>query len=218
MTAIFTSEMKVEYIDAMGSDARVVNAARVSFDKHIDESETASERDKKLIAYLANHSHWTPFAHCAVTLRVTIPVFLARQYFKHIVGSVKNEVSRRYVSSPPEFYLPTWREAPTDGAKQGSGEEIEDEATTLHYKTIVEDCNKAYERLLKKGICPEQARTVLPQNMMTSFYDTGSLVYWARMYNQRMEKTAQKEWGEVAERIGWVCGKSFPLSWKALTK
>ena len=218
---MFTSELKVEFIDRMGSDARVVNAARVSFDKQIEEELGASPRDEKLISYLARHSHWTPFAHCQATFRVSIPVFLARQYFKHIVGSVKNEISRRYVTSEPEFYLPKWRLVPEDGIKQGSGELLDragQDVVTEEYKKTCQQALRHYQSLMGADVCAEQARMALPQAMMTSFYDTGSLIYWARMYKQRTEATAQKEWREVCAQIGEHCSKYFPKSWEELTK
>ncbi len=113
--------MKVELIEKLGTDLTVVNAARVSFDKHHNKF---IESDEKLIKYLASHGHWTPFAHPQLQFRISAPIFVARQLVKHQIGLVWNEVSRRYVDSKPQFYIPkAWRSKPTD-KKQGSGSEM----------------------------------------------------------------------------------------------
>jgi thymidylate synthase (FAD) len=108
--------MKAEYISHMGDDLTVVNAARVSFDK--ESTDVGSSGDAKLINYLAKHGHWTPFSHPQITMRYTVPIFIARQEFKHIVGFTRNEVSRRYVDDTPEFYYPdSWRNRPEGSVK-----------------------------------------------------------------------------------------------------
>lgn len=179
---------------------------------------------------LLNHikkmpSHWAPFSHCHTTLHMKVPIFIARQIHKHQVGFEVSEVSRRYVSDTPEFYGPeVWRKAPEGSVKQGSSDESVDvayydrddgyndwptEATSIALE--------AYQEMLKLGVCPEQARMVLPQSMYTEFYMTGSLNGWARMYNQRSDSHAQKEIQEVAKQINDIMGPLFPVSWKALT-
>ena len=221
--------MKVELIDHMGDDLRVVNAARVSFDK---ESELVGDKDARLIEYLAKHNHFTPFTHCTVTLRETVPIFVARQRFKHTVGFSYNEVSRRYVSDDPEFYHPDeWRLAAED-KKQGSADETIEVLNLTRaqrgkvrvtynindYKKNVEGyCLELYRNMVDNGVCPEQARMVLPQSMYTSYYVTGSLSAWARAYSLRSKPDAQKEIQELASQWDTVIAPLFPVSWKALT-
>jgi thymidylate synthase (FAD) len=208
----------VTYVDHMGSDLTVVNSARVSFDKTVT---VLSNKDINLIKYLAKHNHWTPFAHVQVTVLVEAPVFVARQLVKHQVGLVWNEVSRRYVSDPPTFHVPDlWRQA-ADNVKQGSS------ANPIQHNGVASDVyhramlrlTSVYKDLLSMGVCPEQARMVLPQSMMTSWYWTGSLVAFARVCNQRMESTAQKETTVIAKEIHDIISSIAELrtSWQALT-
>lgn len=210
--------MKIQYVDHMGSDDTVVDAARVSFSKLA--YNYADEKNMKLIKYLAKNNHWTPFAHPQITMRVKVPIFIARQYFKHIVGSVKNEVSRRYVSDKPEFYYPEWRARPAESIKQGAGDytdSITFDAANVRYQNALSACQEAYDCLLDLNIAPEQARMILPQSMYTEFVDTGSLVYWARMYKQRSDGHAQSEWYELMEELHLVMSDLFPVSWRELT-
>ena len=217
--------MKVTYIDHMGSDLTVVNAARVSFDKEssgepITISDTLghsttygpTNSDKKLIHYLAKHNHWTPFGHCQVTFRIKAPIFVARQLGKHQVGMVWNEVSRRYVDSDPKFYRPTkWRKR-AKNIKQGSSEE------TVKYSVapLYAYAYQCYSNMLDDGICPEQARMVLPQAMYTEWYWTGSLAAWARVCYQRLDRHTQRETQGIAHLIYNEMDKLFPISWKYL--
>lgn len=237
--------MKVELVDIMGDDLRVVNAARVSFDKESDweddeyesdpsgafrlvYSQKLSERDQKLIKYLATHNHWTPFSHVMITMRETVPIFVARQRFKHMVGFTYNEVSRRYVDDTPEFYIPEyWRKAASN-KKQGSSEE---EVTNLRmrgfntqtvsdaYSKLLIHVELLYNDMIEAGVAPEQARMVLPQSMYTSYYVTGSLAAWARAYKLRSDPHAQMEIQELAKQWNDIIGGIIELehSWKALT-
>ena len=224
--------MKVELIDYMGSDLSVVNAARVSFDKtsewdyqptgfEHDYKRTLSNKDAKLIKYLANHNHWTPFGHCYATFRIKAPIFVARQLGKHQVGLVWNEVSGRYVDSPPEFYMPfDWRKR-AENVKQGSSDEvIEDSDSFLSvsviYAQAVEEAENAYFSLLRDGVCPEQARMVLPQSMLTEWWWSGSLAAFARVCKLRLDPHTQKETREIAQSMSHELEKLFPVSWKAL--
>ena len=208
--------MKVELVDHMGNDTTVANAARVSFNKH---KSTFDEKDEKLINYLADHQHWTPFAHPQITLRMKAPVFVRTQVFKHKVGFTENEVSRRYVSNRPEFFEPIWREAPTGGAKQGSGGAIKDpKYLNLDYNEFCIRARDLYEAMLDSGVAPDQARMVLPQSMMTEWYWTGSLSAFARFYKQRTHKGAQEEIKQLAEMTQDLIEPLLPVSWKALTK
>jgi thymidylate synthase (FAD) len=207
----------VQYVSHMGDDLTVVNAARVSFNK---ESEEFGERDEKLIQYLAKHKHWTPFAHPQITLRIKAPIFVRTQLFKHKVGFTENEISRRYVTFEPEIYNPNWRSAPINGAKQGSADFITDEALNNRldflYGIVTENV-KVYEELLKLGVAPEQARSVLPQGTYTEWWWTGSLSAYARVYAQRIDTHAQWEIQQYAKGIGQIIEKLYPISWKVLT-
>ena len=206
--------MKVELVDQMGNDLSVVNAARVSYAKFKDEFE---DKDEKLIKFLATHEHWSPFAHASLQFRIKAPVFVARQLVKHQVGLVWNEVSRRYVSFPAELYeIEQWRGKPTD-SKQGSAGEVKLDATMQHR---LEMHNKEslvlYNALIGKGIAPEQARSLLPQSMMTEWIWSGTLYAFARVCNLRCAKDTQLETQEVANHIDAICAERFPISWKYL--
>ena len=207
--------IKAEYIDHMGSDLTVVNAARVSFSKEVDEMDG---KDEKLIKYLAEHDHWTPFSHPQIMIRETVPIFVARQRFKHMVGFTYNEVSRRYVDDTPEFYMPDeWRARPDGSVKQGSGDKHpESEYIKRWWADAIKDTIVAYEKLIDGGVAPEQARMILPQNMLTSYYVTGSLAAWARMVKQRKDAHAQKEIQELAKCVEAIIAPKFPKSWEAL--
>ena len=203
--------MKVELIDSMGSDLTVVNAARVSFDKT---SEELTDKDIKLITYLANHNHWSPFSHAFLQFRIKAPIFVARQLGKHQVGLSWNEVSRRYVDYEPEFYEPeAWRGRP-DNVKQGSEGIVAINPSS--YGIRMKDLIKHYNSLIKMGVAPEMARMVLPQSVYTEWYWSGSLYAFARVCQLRLDKTAQLEVQEIARQLSAYCNTLFPYSWKAL--
>ena len=210
--------MKIEYIDHFGSDLMVVNAARVSFNKwhaHFEPS------DEKLISYLAREGHWSPFSHPQIQFRISVPIFVARQWFKHTVGTARNEVSRRYVDDSPDFFFPDmWRKRPEGNAKQGSSADgIEDQMMAYEIlEDVIQTTEAAYNRLLELGVCPEQARMVLPQNMYTSWIETGSLYYWARVCNLRLDIHAQKEIRQAVLEIHRKVSGLFPISMTALVK
>lgn len=209
------SEIDVQLIDVMGGDLSVVNAARVSYDAHSDLEFKLSERDTKLIKYLAKHKHMSPFGHAFASFRVSAPVFVARQLVKHKFLRW-NEISRRYVSYLPQFYEPYWREAPKH-SKQGSGGpmEISTEADMMFNATI-RNALTTYDLLLKEGVSPEQARSILPQNMMTTWIWSGSLDAFADMCRLRCAKDTQQETQIVANVIYAEMLKAFPVSWQAL--
>ena len=214
--------IKVELINHMGDDITVVNAARVSFNKETVAQPSGSlyEKDEKLIRYLAKHNHFTPFTHPQITLRETVPIFVARQRFKHVVGFSYNEVSRRYVDDTPEFYVPdVWRNRPDGSVKQGS-EGVHTETTMFSsiYSEFIKNAQALYENMIACGVAPEQARMVLPQSMLTSYYVTGSLAAFARLYKLRIDSHAQKEIQDLAYDIGEIIRPLFPVSWKALTE
>lgn len=206
--------MKVELVDHMGSDLSVVNAARVSYAKFKDQFE---DRDEKLIKFLAEHNHWSPFAHASLQFRINAPVFVARQLVKHQVGLVWNEVSRRYVSFPAELYeIDEWRGRP-ENSKQGSAGIIELDPTMRHnLETYNQQALILYNALIEKGIAPEQARSVLPQSMMTEWIWSGTLYAFARVCNLRCAKDSQEETQQVAREIDAICAERFPVSWKYL--
>lgn len=231
--------ISVEYVNHMGDDLAVVNAARVSFDKEsnwelvdapqygCDPNElytqhVLSEQDKKLINYLAKHNHWSPFAHNSITLRIKAPIFVARQLVKHQVGGVWNEVSRRYVDSEPEFYFPdVWRKA-AKNVKQGSSDEklemlYPEMDLAMYIESVLAETLSLYQTCLSKGMCPEQARMILPQNTMTEWWWTGSLMFFARVCKQRLDPHSQKETRDVAELISKQLLKLFPYSWEVLS-
>jgi thymidylate synthase (FAD) len=213
--------MKVDYVDHMGTDLSVVNSARVSFNKTVDEM---GKGDIGLINFLARHKHFTPFTHATITLREKVPIFIARQRFKHVVGFSYNEVSRRYVSGKPEFHIPeNWRSRP-ESVKQGSSttdfvENLSDDISVdRHYYTHIQQSEELYTEMVNSGVCPEQARMVLPQSMLTEYYVTGSLMAWARAHELRKGATAQIEIQQLSEQWDKIISPLFPVSWKALTK
>lgn len=209
-------DMSVEYVDHMGSDLSVVNAARVSFHK---QSTALSEKDEKLIAFLAKRIHFTPFGHAALSLRIKAPIFVARQLGKHQVGLVWNEVSRRYVDEEPEFYRPEFWRARADNVKQGSREDAIslDGVVQELYEIQVEQAFSNYHACLNYyGVCPEQARMMLPQSMMTEWIWTGSLAAWGRVLKLRLDPHTQKETRDIAALILPIVEQHFPISTKAL--
>jgi thymidylate synthase (FAD) len=152
-----------------------------------------------------------------VTVRESVPIFVARQRFKHTVGFVYNEVSRRYVDDQPEFYTPTFWRGRAENKKQGSSDEVISFDTTI-YNNRITDCVHTYYALLDAGVAPEQARMVLPQSMYTSYYVTGSLAAWARAYNLRSDPHAQQEIQDLAKQWDEIMNPLFPVSWQELTK
>lgn len=210
-------DITITLLDKMGTDDTVVNAARVSFAK--EASGYTAEQNAKLIGYLATHNHWSPFAHCTLQFHVKAPMFVARQLAKHQVGFAWNEVSRRYVDTEVKFWSPggAWR-ARADNKKQGSSEDIVQKFPLVQelYNDVVEIALRAYKSMLEDGVCPEQARAVLPQGLMTEWYWTGSLYGFARVCKLRMDPHAQLECRIVAQQIDAFCKDAFPISWSAL--
>lgn len=208
--------MSVELLEVFGDDLTVVNAARVSFAK---ESHQMTSGDEKLVKYLADHNHVTPFFHPQARFRLKMPIFVAREWFRHQIGFARNEVSRRYVDTDPEFWMPTELRKRDTNKKQGSKDErIQYNGHCLaHIRATNEKALETYKYLLGHDVCPEQARAVLPQSMMTEFIETGSLAAYARLYKLRTDPTAQREIQEIAEQVGFLLAERFPISWRALT-
>jgi thymidylate synthase (FAD) len=209
------NQIKVEYIDHMGSDLSVVNSARVSFDKEVD---CVEAKDERLIKYLADHKHMTPFRHNQVQVRCHAPIFLARQLGKHQAGLSWNEVSRRYVDSEPEFYVPDeWRGRPDGSIKQGSGGKWAlNAAANSSYNEFIERATGLYDWAIRNGCSPEMARMVLPQSMITSWYWTGNLLAFAHVYKERISEGAQLEAQYFAKELDNIIRPLFPVSWAAL--
>lgn len=242
--------MKAEYYSHMGSDNMVVDMARASFSKKaesysaeqnsrlikylargmsekeqqgiLQEAADSSDIDviKECFHRMNAQSHWAPFAHPQITLYVECPIFVARQDFKHIVGFIRSEASRRYVDTPPDFYVPeVWRSRPDGSIKQGSGDTHPcNENIKEGYAEIIAALKDYYQEMIENGVAPEQARALLPQSMYTSYYVTGSLAAWARAYKQRIDSHAQVEIQELAKQWGEVIQPLFPESWSALTE
>ena len=208
----------VTYINHMGSDLSVVNAARVSFGKKSSyEMGQLAEKDRRLIHYLARHKHTSPFGHVFASFHVRAPVFVARQLVKHKFLRW-NEISRRYVNTAPEFYEPEWREA-AENKKQGSGDYMgkgERKPVENKYEQLTKGAARTYRRLLELGVCEEQARMVLPQSMMTEWYWSGSLDAFADMCHLRCKQDTQEESRVVAELIEDQMMSLYPVSWEAL--
>ena len=275
-----TAQIFAEYIDHMGSDLTVVNAARTSFGKESDwdygpptehlgynnevsyrQEKVLNPADANLIRYLATGyrtkewdefldeikdaaingspadltnllhvykrraQHWAPFGHPHLEIRMTLPVFLARQFVKHQVGGVWSEESRRYISDEPEVWFPAeWHSRPDD-IKQGSGGLIEEMIPYLGSKPasvgdVAEDATehsvRTYMSMVRQDVAPEEARIVLPLNMMTTVTWTGSLLFWSRVCNQRVDSHAQKAAQELGKKISDIARPLFPVSWAAL--
>jgi thymidylate synthase (FAD) len=227
------AKQSVELIDYCGDDLSVVNAARVSFNKQSDfdydygmdglTNLRLTEKDAKLINYLAKHKHKSPFNHCFMSFRVKAPIFVARQLVKHEYLPW-NEVSRRYVTDEPEFYFPEyWRKA-ADNVKQGSSdEEVKyvrmpwgDEDASEYAVALADALGEAYNRLLESGVCPEQARMVLPQNSMTEWIWSGTLFAFAKMCKLRSDAHTQRETQEIAQLVSKHAEFLYPVSWTAL--
>ena len=226
--------IEVNYKGSMGNDLTVCNAARVSFGKETEwdyeESDAYSFKqhlkikDRKLIQYLAKHKHISPFGHCFASFHVKAPVFVARQLVKHKFLRW-NEISRRYVDSKPEFYVPDTYRGRSEDKKQGSsstaveflrmqgfGEQSVNDGVFKHQMHSLD----LYRDMISAGVAPEQARMVLPQSMMTEWYWSGSLDAFADMCNLRCKPDTQAETAEVAWGIDRIMVDLFPVSWRAL--
>lgn len=211
-------DLAVTYIDHSGSDLMTVNAARVSFDKRHEQFHPA--QDARLIRFLARHNHISPFNHSFITLHVKAPVYVARQLVKHKFMPW-NEMSGRYVTFDPEFHSPANFRAKAEDKKQGSGDVITGpNAAVLDVMFDVnhQECFDRYQKALELGLCEEQARSLLPLDLMTQWYWSGTLGAWASMYNLRAKPDAQEETREIAILAGDIIAPLYPVSWQALTE
>lgn len=210
------SPVLVEYIDHMGSDLSVVNAARVSFGK---QKETFDEQDNKLLAYLVRNEHMSPFRHAVATLRVTCPIFVERQWFKHQVGATANSISGRYVEYDLGYWTPEVLRKGSSAIKQGSLEEpVEQHEEALQlYRETCDHVWDVYHRLIHDyGVCKEQARSLLGLNTNTQFVFTASLQAWWHFYRLRSDAHAQAEIRAYAVRVGEIMAGLFPHAWQCL--
>lgn len=222
--------IKVELLDSCGNDNVVANAARVSFADFSSWSQLpdgySEQRRDKLLHYLADHEHTSPFRHTSITIRCSAPVFLARQLMKHQAGLSWNEESRRYIDTEPEFFVPdVWRSRPEGSLKQGSGDKPitsmqnssgRDVSPHDQYKILIRTTHALYRRMLEAGVAPEMARMALPQSMMVNWVWTGNLLAFAHVYRLRSGHGAQEEAKVFASQLGKILYELFPVSSKEL--
>lgn len=207
--------LKVTYIDHMGNDLTIVNSARISF---AGESQTLEDKDKRLIKYLADNEHMSPFEHCTLTVLVECPLYIRSQIHRHRTFSY-NEISRRYTSENLEFFVPETLRKQAKSNRQASEGELEpDDAQNaielIEY--IHRRCLDTYNALLEEGVSREQARGVLPQNLMTKFYQTGNLRNWVHFVKLRIDNHAQSEVQEIGRQALDILLAKFPEATKAL--
>ncbi len=222
--------ISIELMDHAGSDQAVANAARVSFAAKGEWNSNPEGYDdmrmEKLIGYLAKHKHLCVFRHNMITIRCKAPIFLMRQLGKHQAGLTWSEVSRRYVSTEPEFYYPeVWRAKPDGSIKQGSSAEGVTQAITINGVTapveqfvpcFIDDCVELYNKMLEAKVAPELARMVLPQSMVSEWVWTGNILAFAHVYRERIASGAQEEAKIFARQLDEVIRPLFPASWTAL--
>ena len=206
---------KVELLDHMGGDLLVANAARVSFNKHHDVLDTSDER---ILKYMADHNHFTPFTHPQFQFRFKMPIMVIREWYRHTVGLTRNEVSRRYVDYTPEFFVPKGLRARDKNAKQGSKDEH-----VPHSDFLIEERQRLYNGILahyegelRAGVAPEVAREILPFAMYTEFYETGSLAAYSRICKLRITDGVLKETRLYAEAVSELIAPICPKSWEVL--
>jgi thymidylate synthase (FAD) len=191
--------MKVELLEIFGNDEMVVNAARVSYGK--EASNYSEDQNAKLIKYLAEHGHTSPFRHPQLQYRITCPIYVERQLFKHQVGLTANSISGRYVDFKDNYYRIEDFRLQSKSSKQGSGKDIEmydNDAALIIQDDVINYCATAYHILLQLGVAKEQARTVLPLNLETTFMWTGSLLAYINFWKLRIKKDTQAETRYIA--------------------
>jgi thymidylate synthase (FAD) len=210
-------ENKVELLSHFGDDLMSINSARVSFGKSKD---MLDEKDERLIKYLVEHKHTAPFRHPQLQFRITCPIYVERQLFKHQIGLSANSISGRYVDFSDSYTtIKEWRKQ-SKNSKQGSDGLIQSQLSAAYIeRCVIDQCKKAYEELLKLGVSKEQARTILPLNLNTTFIWTGSLLAFIHLWNLRLKPDAQQETREVAsqmlEAVKNIEGNPFKWTLKA---
>lgn len=202
----------VRYVDHMGSDLSIVNSARVSFGKQVDE---IKPRDQRLINYLWSHEHTTPFRHAYMTFHIKAPIFVLRQWQKHQIGCSWNEMSGRYVVFDCEFYHPETFRLQSSNNKQGSFGQIDDQtqANSIYENAMLYSI-RDYNRLLELGVCKEQARMLLPNSLYTECYWTASLQAVMHFLKLREDSHAQLEIQEYAKAVRAISEEYFPIALK----
>lgn len=191
--------MRAELIDIMGDDLAVVNAARVSYGKQKNEF---NDKDERLIKYLLEHGHTSPFRHVMLKYRINCPIYVERQLFKHQVGMSANSISGRYVDFSDSYYQIEQFRYQSDSSKQGSAGSLEpskNEEALMWQQTAIDVCKRAYGKLIDLGVAKEQARTVLPLCLNTTFIWTGSLQAFINLFSQRLKPDAQQETRELVQ-------------------
>ena len=209
------TQSKATYLQHMGEDMDAADAARVSFAKKAENY--PDEGNHKLINFLAREGHIAPFGHSYLRFHVKAPIFVARQLVKHKFMRM-SEVSRRYVKSDPEFYVPAEWRAAAENVKQGSvGVAKSQYFPTSYMEQTQNEATQRYRKMIQQGICAEQARMILPVNVFTEWWWSGSLDAFADMCNLRCKPDTQAETRLIADEISAEVHKLFPVSWKALT-
>lgn len=199
----------------MGSDMTVVNSARVSFGKEVTEM---TDKDEKLVKYLAEHSHFSPFEHCQLTVRIKCPLYISKQIMRHRTGKY-NEISRRYTEENLEFYMPTNFRSQHDKSKQCSGDDLasdKDLAAKVVYQNALNHSLNSYNNLLSIGVARELARGVLPNTLMTEFYMTMDLRNLAGFIKLRSDSHAQLEVQIISNELKTILEQHFPISCRYL--
>lgn len=211
------SQIKVGYVQHCGNDLTAVNAARISFGS---QSQKLTDKDKKLIDYLAKNKHMSPFEHNSLTVLIECPLYIRSQIHRHRTFSY-NEVSRRYTAENLEFFVPETIRKQSKDNKQASEGEINIHAAALAI-TIMNKSHEfafqQYKRLIDINVPREQARGVLPQNLMTKFYMTGNLRNWVHFIELRQHSHAQVEVQVIAQDVKKIVETHFPESSKSLFK
>lgn len=211
----------IQYVTHMGDDAFVCNMARVTMAKMIviDVMGTMAEKDIRLLNYLARHKHTSPFYHPYISLRISAPIPIARQIMKHQIGISYNEVSRRIDTSDPGFFVPKAYRTVSRSIKQGSTDDTHprNDVLILESQRLIKRALDLYNEFIEVGVCPEQARLLLPQSMMTTFVMTGSLYAFFHFYRLRYASNAQHEIRWYADSICLIMNRLYPNAWNALT-
>jgi len=210
---------KVEYVEHMGSDLSIVNSARVSFGKHKEELDA---KDKKLIRYLIKHKHTSTMEHCLVTFRLKVPLFIRSQHHRHRTWSY-NEISRRYTEENLQFYEPRTFRTQSKSNRQASNLDNLDpvmgyfeDGGPNYASAVVRDHHRRsvglYNELMEKGVCREQARGVLPQNLYTEYYATANLSNLIKFIELRTHDGAQWEIQKVAHACLSIAENLWPIA------
>lgn len=221
----------IELIDKMGVDKHIVDSARVSFNKDNHQVDELTDKDRKLINYLAKHKHTSPFEHCTMTFRVKVPLIVARQHMRHRTWSF-NEVSRRYTSENIEFYLPEAYRKQHKSNRQASTDEdfnpvlrVVSGTVNTYSKTAKDEIlshtrksMKLYDSLIQKGVCREQARLVLPQSMYTEYWCTANLLNIIKFLKLRLPQESQWEIRRLAVEMSNLVQNNFPEAYEACLK